>query len=143
MERGKPVSLRETLVVCGDLSCVDEARRFVRGIAGRLNMPDDKTYHLDLAVVEACTNIARHAYPGRKGDIHIASWTSEGLLYFEVRDDGPAFDPLEVEEPDLERYMREGKKGGFGCFLIRSLVDGLTYRRENEQNVLTLWMKLP
>ena len=137
------MNLKETLVVCGDLRCVDEARRFVRGIAGRLNMPDEKVYHLDLAIVEACTNIARHAYPDLKGEINLASWTSEGRLWLEIRDDGPAFDPLEVEEPDLERYIREGKKGGFGCFLIRSLVDGAAYRRENEQNVLTVWMKLP
>jgi anti-sigma regulatory factor (Ser/Thr protein kinase) len=134
---------RTTRVFRGDLSGVNEARRHFKSLAAGLEMSEELSYQVELALVEVWTNIVRHAYAGRKGDFQVASWTEEDVLYFEVRDDGPPFDPRDFHKPDLERYENGRGQGGFGCFLISRLMDGVDYLRQDGENVLTLWKRLP
>ncbi|HEX9902900.1 MAG TPA: ATP-binding protein [Acidobacteriota bacterium] len=136
------VSLNEKIAVPGDMSGVDQALLFLKGLAGRLNLSEELAYYMELAVSEACINIIRYAYAESRGEIHLSAWLKAGRIYFEIRDSGRYFDPREVEPPDLDRYIREGVKGGFGVFLMRRLMDGLDYRREEGENVLTLWKAL-
>lgn len=136
------VSQRTTKVFRGDLSGVNEARRHFKSLTADLNLPEELAYQVELALVEVWTNIVRHAYSGRKGEFKVASWTDGDVLYFEVRDDGPPFDPRIFQEPDLERYENGCGQGGFGCFLISRLMDGVDYLRQEGENVLTLWKRL-
>jgi len=133
----------QAITVPGDLTGVEQVRLFVKGITDRLFLPEELAYHLELAVIEACLNIIRYAYTDRKDEIRLAAWLEAGRIYFEIRDTGHPFDPRHVEPPDLDRYIREGVKGGFGVFLMRRLMEGFDYRREKGQNVLTLWKSLP
>ncbi len=142
-ESEEDVSLKRARAFQGDLGGVNKARLYFKSVARRLRLPEDLAYQIELALVEVWTNIVRHAYPLGKGDFRVSSWTEEDSLFFEVRDDGSPFDPRDFKEPDLERYAKEGGQGGFGCFLISRLMDGVDYRRENGENVLTLWKKLP
>ena len=134
---------KDTITVPGDLAGVEQVRLFVKGVIDRLFLAEELAYHLELAVIEACLNIIHYAYADRQGEIRLAAWPEAGRIYLEIKDTGRPFDPRQVEPPDLDRYMREGVKGGFGVFLMRRLMDGLDYRREEGQNVLTLWKTLP
>ncbi|MBN2198461.1 MAG: ATP-binding protein [Candidatus Aminicenantes bacterium] len=134
---------RETKLFEGDLSGVEQARRFFKSIAARLGLTEDLAFQIELALVEVWTNIVRHAYSLKKGDFLVSSWTEDDRLYFEVRDDGSPFDPRDFKEPDLERRLNDGQRGGFGCFLTSRLMDGVAYRREDGKNILTLWKRIP
>jgi anti-sigma regulatory factor (Ser/Thr protein kinase) len=136
-------NLNEKITVPGDMSGVEQVLLFLKSLIGRLNLSEELAYHLELAVTEACLNIIRYAYAESRGEVHLSVWLEAGRIYFEIRDSGRYFDPREVEPPDLDRYIREGVKGGFGVFLMRRLMEGLDYRREEGQNVLTLWKSLP
>lgn len=133
---------RETRVFKADLSGVERARAYIKDVAARLELPEDMAYRVELALVEVWTNIVRHAYPEKKGVFRVACWQEESLLFFEVRDAGAPFDPRDFKEPDLDRYKNGGAGGGFGCFLISRLMDGVDYRRDRDENVLTLWKSL-
>jgi len=135
-------STKETISVPGDPAGVEQLRLFVREVLGRLSLPEESVYHLELAVTEACINIIRYGYAQTSGDIGLAVWLEADRIYFEVRDSGRPFDPRQVEPPNLERYIREEIKGGFGVFFMRRLMEGLDYRREEGQNVLTMWKAL-
>lgn len=139
----KMMGLNEKIVVQGDMAGVALVRLFLKDIAVRLNLPAEPTYHLELAVTEACLNIIRYAYAQGQGEIRLWARLDGGRLTIEIRDDGHPFDPRDVEPPDPDRYVRDGVKGGFGVHLMRTLMEGLDYRREEKQNVLTLWMTIP
>jgi anti-sigma regulatory factor (Ser/Thr protein kinase) len=135
--------LNEKIVIHSDMAGVELVRLFLKDIALRLDLPAEPAYHLELAVTEACLNIIRYAYAQGPGEIRIWARLDAGCLTIEIRDDGRPFDPRDVEPPDLDRYVRDGIKGGFGVHLMRSLMEGLDYRREEKQNVLSLWMTIP
>ncbi len=48
-----------------------------------------------------------------------------------------------VGTPDLSRYVKTGKKGGFGLYLINKTMDEVRYVREGDVNVLALIKRFP
>lgn len=86
------------------------------------------TYNVQLAAHEVCTNIVNHAY-AEKGagegriDVLLALHPGPLRLEIELRDSGRSFDPEVVPEPS----MHEAQIHGYGLFLIRNLMDTVTY----------------
>ncbi len=62
-------------------------------------------------------------------------------MIVEISDDAPAFDPLQVPEPDTSANLDDREIGGLGIFLIRKVTDSATYRYEKAKNILTLTKK--
>jgi anti-sigma regulatory factor (Ser/Thr protein kinase) len=44
---------------------------------------------------------------------------------------------LEADPPDLSRGLADRPIGGLGVFLVRSMVDSIDYRREDNRNILS------
>jgi serine/threonine-protein kinase RsbW len=100
---------------------------------------EGKVTDLLVAAEEAFTNVAKHAYDGG-GNVEVIVETDEGSVSLIFRDRGRAFDPLSVPPPDLDESPEGRTVGGLGIHLMRNLVDGICYRREEEMNVLILMM---
>jgi serine phosphatase RsbU (regulator of sigma subunit)/tetratricopeptide (TPR) repeat protein/transposase len=62
----------------------------------------------------------------------------EGSVTVSLIDQGHSFDPRKVRDPDLQRYVDIGKKGGLGIFIIRRVIDEIDYRKTVEGNELRL-----
>jgi len=93
-----------------------------------------------LAVDEAVANIMRHAYSGAgSGEVQIAVSANEEKFEITIFDSGSVFDPNDVKEPDMMEHVRLGKKSGLGIFLMRQIMDEVTYNfREGSRNRLHL-----
>jgi len=77
-----------------------------------------------LAVQEAVTNIIRHAYKEQgKGKFSVQFEEDEEKVKFSIRDYGKKFDPTKRPDPDLPR----GTPGGLGIYLIKNVMDEVTY----------------
>jgi len=131
-----------SLEVPSELHEIDRIRRFLKKNLKGLPVSEEEHYQIELAVVEICLNIIHYAYPGTKGKISLRFWTEGPEVYLEIRDSGLPFDPTSTRTPDLEELMRQQKVGGFGIYISRELMDGFTYRRENEQNILLMHKRL-
>jgi anti-sigma regulatory factor (Ser/Thr protein kinase) len=136
-----PAGPMKTLRVKSELKELDRIRRFLRRGLHGLELGEEDVYKIELSLVEMCTNIMRYAYPESRGDIHIRSWHEDARLYLELRDDGVAFDPRTVKKPSMREMLSGERMGGLGIFLARRLMDGFDYRREDGQNVLTMFKK--
>lgn len=101
---------------------------------------DRQRYAIDLAVDEACSNIIDHAYGGNtQGEIKILLEITELGLIITIRDNGAAFDPACVAEPDLTSPLETRCERGLGVFLIREVMDEAAYDFSNPYvNQLTM-----
>lgn len=91
-----------------------------------------------LAIEEVITNIIVHGYKKTGGEIHLSCSITRNRIGIQITDTAPPFDPLSIPEPVLEGDMDERKIGGLGVYLLRQLMDDITYRYENGNNILTL-----
>lgn len=95
---------------------------------------------LELAVEEIFINIASYAYPPGTGKVWIGCDVSEDTMSVTLTftDCGPEFDPLKSPEPDVNAPAEERGIGGLGIFLVKRNVDGISYRRRDGFNILTI-----
>jgi sigma-B regulation protein RsbU (phosphoserine phosphatase) len=131
----------KTLHVKSELRELDKVRKFLRRSLHGLGFSEEDIYKVELSLVEMCTNIVRYAYPETRGNIHLRTWQKDGRLYLELRDEGIAFNPRTVKKPSMREMLSGERMGGLGIFLARRLMDGFDYRREDDQNVLTMSKK--
>ena len=130
----------KAIVVPAALPECDRVRRFLREALRGLALGEEEEFKVELSVHEICVNIAMYAYPqGRSGDLALRVWRDDGRLVIEVRDRGVPFDPAQKPSPDLQARIRHGKRGGLGVFFFKTLMDDFAYRRDGDENVLTVF----
>ena len=100
---------------------VGVARLAVAGVASRLNFSIEEIEDLKLAVAEACTNCIQHAKGG--DEVRIACDLFTNKLVVTIEDRGKGFDGRGI----APRALGEPKVGGLGVFLIRTLMDDVSY----------------
>ena len=97
-----------------------------------------------LSLDEICTNIVMYAYDDRPtpGDIRIEITRQLDSVVTRIIDNGRHFDYSTVVDPDLNRYINEQRRGGFGIYLVRNLNESVQYERVGNSNILTLSNKI-
>lgn len=96
---------------------------------------EDLAYHLNLVLTEATTNAIKHAnYNDLKDTVRITIHIQQNELNIKVYDHGQGFDLETVPVPDFDHP----KEGGMGLYLIRTLMDSVTYTRQKDCNVLEI-----
>jgi serine/threonine-protein kinase RsbW len=91
------------------------------------------TYAVQLAVHETCVNIVEHAYagiPAGRIGVTLSLVDRPRQILVETCDHGATFDPAAVAPPDLA----EARDGGYGLFLVRQLMDEVSYESRPAEN---------
>ena len=132
---------KQKLRLAADLKNLHAFKAFILEHAGREGLDQDKCRELELAADEILTNIISYAYPEGPGDITVICGVDDGGFFVEVKDSGVSFNPLESKEPEAPQNVEDTRVGGLGIFLVRRMVDGIQYRREDNLNVLRLYKK--
>jgi serine/threonine-protein kinase RsbW len=101
-----------------------EARRWlVRLVLAAAFTPED-AHSLAVAFGEACANVHRHSYGGRRdGRVDILVAFGDDRVVVTLDHDGPPFDPSRYVPPNLRRPS----ESGYGLYLIASLVDDVSF----------------
>lgn len=97
---------------------------------------DALAYHLNLVLTEATVNAIKHGNP--EDTVRVTINIQDNMLIIRVYDHGQGFDLESVLLPDLDNP----KEGGMGIFFIRSLMDSVTYTRQDDSNVLEITKRL-
>ncbi len=133
--------VKEEYKVPAEISYLGEMRDFVTRVGRKYGVAERTINAFKLAIDEAATNIIRHAYRDWDGFITIRIIIRDKSVAVSMIDQGHAFDPRNVRDPDLHRYVDIGKKGGLGIFIIRRVIDTIDYRKTVEGNELRLTKK--
>jgi len=106
-------------------------------LLGKLNEAERGTAEIVLA--EVLNNIVEHAYANMSGNIQITLCSQAGGICVNIHDQGHPFPQEVLPQGTLPQTCPTNglPEGGFGWFLIRSLVQNLTYRRDNACNHLS------
>lgn len=128
-----------TIVIPGNSTAVRAGLQAILS-DGRLTcLAPDSRASVQIVLAEVLNNIVEHAYAERPGQIEISIRHDDGALACRICDSGAALPgrrPPAGTLPPLED-VPSLPEGGFGWFLIRSLVSDLTYQRENGRNLLS------
>ncbi|MBN1996727.1 SpoIIE family protein phosphatase [candidate division KSB1 bacterium] len=130
--------VKDQLRVPAKIEYLGELRDFVTKVGRRYGFSERVINAFKLSIDEAATNIIKHAYRDWEGDITIRAVVKKHSLTIVLIDQGKYFDPRQVSDPDLQRYVDIGKKGGLGIFIMRRLLDDIDYRKTEEGNELWL-----
>lgn len=133
----------EVLRIAAEQSALGEVTEFVRAGGRDAGFSAERLDELDLIVEELFVNVARYAYRGGGSGVVELRYAvpGDGLLRVEIADQGAAYDPLQLAEPDLTAKLAERKVGGLGVFLVRRYANALRYRRDDGWNRLEFEMK--
>ena len=103
---------------------------------------DDGTYYrLLVAGTEAVNNGILHGNKRNPNKmVHVTCILSKDKLVFRVRDQGKGFKPEEVPDPLEEKNLM--KTSGRGIFLMRSLMDKVSFRVTSEGTEVELVIDL-
>lgn len=122
--------------------------QFVRRAAIDAGFSNVPLGDIELATVEACANVVKHAYrnvPPDQGRIEISVHVDAQRFEVCLTDWGEPFDPPvgRVPRPDIERMVLEGRRGGMGIFFMQSLMDEVVWEiRPGEQNQVRMTKRL-
>ena len=95
----------------------------------------------NLALDELITNIVSYAFEGLETteNIRVSLTESDGTLTVVIRDHGVAFDPFsDAPVASLEDDIDDRRIGGLGIHFVTSLMDEVSYERQNGENRITL-----
>jgi len=98
-------------------------RNEMRKLLPTLGWPEKQKNEWLLVLDEALTNIMRHAYCGKYGEIIVEITDSKKQTEFCIEDHGKSFNPTTLPKPKLPKDT----PGGLGVHLIRSLTDRFEY----------------
>jgi serine/threonine-protein kinase RsbW len=87
-----------------------------------------------MAFDEVISNIA--AYGSAQDPIRVHVTITVDEVRVEVIDDGVAFDPLQLPDPDVTSSVDDRAIGGLGVFLVRKMMDDVAYERRERFNCL-------
>lgn len=119
---------------------LDEVLDFVNGQLESAGFLDSVITQADLAVEEIFVNVAHYAYEPEQGEalIRCAVTGTPSCASIEISDWGRPYNPLEKEDPDITLSAEERQIGGLGIFMVKNLMDGVTYEYRDGKNILTM-----
>lgn len=127
--------MNNILSACGDYKELESIRDYVRSQANISGLSEDKVNNITLAVDEACSNLIHYSMKFDKNQqLNICAKTENNKFIVTIQDKGKSFDPINVQNPNMEKYFKEMKHGGLGIFIIKKIVDNIEYVAANDTN---------
>jgi serine/threonine-protein kinase RsbW len=120
---------------------VTKVERFIEKLNKQLGLDDTRYNKLLVAVTEAVNNGIIHGNrkdPSKK--VIMTCEVTPSRLIIRVQDEGPGIDPDTLPDPLAEENLL--RENGRGVFLMRSLMDEVTFERFEGGSAVTMTLKL-
>ena len=95
--------------------------------------------NLNLVMEEMVSNVIFYAYPeGKEEEIELVAESNGKELTFVLSDKGKEFDPTMKEDADPNVNPMERDIGGMGIYIVKNIMNQVTYQRLEGKNLLTM-----
>jgi len=106
-------------------------------------LPSKLVYAVNLILEEILMNIIKYGYDdGESHEIEVQIEVEQEEIALTVIDDGREFNPLTVPPPDHSKSAMDRLEEGLGLQFVRHMRNAIEYRREEDKNILKIWMFL-
>jgi len=134
------------LELTDNIEQLDKLKIFIESIGDEMQLPKILVTQLNVALEEAISNILLYAFKNKKDNedknITICAEVIDDQLIFTLKDSGSPFDPTLSHDPDITLSAEEREIGGLGIFIIKQIMNEVTYSRVENKNVFVLKKKL-
>lgn len=131
--------MKQEIVIKNEIAELERLAVFVEEVSGQLNLDAETTMNINLALEEMVSNVILYAYPQKMSEIiNVMASSDDKVLVFTITDKGEEFDPTKVEEADITLGAEDREIGGLGIFIVKNIMNEVTYQRLDGKNVLTL-----
>ena len=136
--------MKEELVIEAVVDNLDDVNLFVHKSIEQFEVSKRTLMQLDLVIEEIFVNVASYAYAPNTGSVKILIEVKEEPLTVSLTfiDSGVPYNPLEKSDPDINLSVDDRQIGGLGIFLTKNLVDDISYKFIDGQNILQLTKSL-
>ena len=131
--------MKKLLTIKNQVSELERVNQFIEEIGEELGLDMELQMNLNLVMEEMVSNVIFYAYPeGKVADIELLAETHGKKLTFLLSDQGKAFDPTAKEDADPDVNPVDREIGGLGIFIVKNIMNEVTYQRLEGKNLLTM-----
>jgi anti-sigma regulatory factor (Ser/Thr protein kinase) len=133
----------EKLTLEANIENLDTMLEFINTVIERADCPPSHQGRINVAADEIFMNIANYAYHPETGTVDVIVSADAGDIILRFEDSGKPFNPLnDAPEPDLDKPLMERDIGGLGIFMVKQMMDEVSYEYANNKNILTMCKKI-
>ena len=139
-EDPQDISMKQTYIeISNKLEEIAKVQEAFGAFAGKHNVAIENIRKFNIVFDEVLSNIINYAYTDNKEHvIGVRIELRNSQLVIQVTDEGIPFNPFAEQEPDTSQSIEDRQIGGLGIHLVKKLVDDYTYKRDVNNNILTL-----
>ena len=135
--------MRKELRLKNHMQELERVNKFVEEIGEELGLDMELQMNLNLVMEEMVVNVISYAYPeGKEADIELVAEYDGKELTFVLSDRGKEFDPTLKGDTDMDVNPAERELGGMGIFIVKNIMNEVTYQRLEGKNLLTMTKKI-
>jgi len=138
MEKNIPAEIELVIPIMPSMELA--ASKTAQAVADYLDLDEEKTAEVTMALIEACINAFEHG-KSKDNNVYIRFILQEEALIIEIKDKGKGFDSTKVEMPDIEKKLHSQRKRGWGLQLMRELMDDVVIDSGEEGTTITMTKK--
>jgi len=131
--------MRKEISIKNHMDELLRVNRFVEEICEELGLDMELQMNLNLVMEEMVVNVISYAYPvGKEASIELLAESDGKELTFVLSDRGKEFDPTLSESADMDENPAERELGGMGIYIVKNIMNEVTYQRLEGKNLLTM-----
>jgi len=131
--------MRKELRIKNQISELERVAQFIEEIGDELHLDMELQMNLNLVMEEMVSNVIFYAYPKESdSEIELLAKSDGKSLTFVLSDQGKEFDPTAQEDADPDVNPIDREIGGMGIFIVKNIMNRVTYQRLEGKNLLTM-----
>jgi serine/threonine-protein kinase RsbW len=130
--------MTKELRIKNQMAELEKVSQFIDEIGEELGLSMELIMNLNLVMEEMVVNVISYAYPeGTDAEIELLAKSDANELTLVLSDQGKEFDPTK-KDSDMSVNPAERELGGMGIYIVKNLMNKVTYQRLEGRNLLTM-----
>lgn len=131
--------MKKEIKIKNQVGELEKVNAFIEEIGEELKLDMELLMNLNLVMEEMVSNVIFYAYPeGKTADIELTAECAGHTLTFVLSDKGREFDPTMKEDIDTATDPADRELGGLGIYIVKNIMNEVTYQRLEGKNLLTM-----
>lgn len=124
------------------IESLEAMNAFIGEFFSAAKLPLDETWRVELVVEEIFTNMVKYGQGGAM-DVELGLSRRAELVCIECTDfDVEPFDLTQLPELDVAKHLAQGRIGGLGLHMVRSMAEDIAYAYHDRVARVTITLRL-